>query len=151
MLVQSVMPGSPATPVAPLAAMGHGTGTGTNRTDDPAETTISPWANVFNRLNELQNLDPTALKAASAKLAAAVQTAAGQTTGADRASLTHLGDALGHIAQTGDVAALKPAAQHHRHHTPAHSSGGTGALLNNLLQQIDIVLGPNATPSTAGT
>jgi phosphatidylethanolamine-binding protein (PEBP) family uncharacterized protein len=71
----------------------------------------------------------------------------------DKAQLQQLAGQLHDASKSGDVAGIKPPAHHHHHrvHVPAtkQPTGGTGTLLSDLLQQLDLVFGPNATPETS--
>jgi hypothetical protein len=115
--------------------------------DAAATATISPWATLLNRLQSVAADDPTKLAAVAAQLVITVNTAASQATGDEKTSLTQFGSALQQVGKTGNVSALTPL-HHHRNHAAKHWNGGTGALLSNLLQDIDTVLGPNATASS---
>jgi hypothetical protein len=118
--------------------------------DAAATATISPWATLLNRLQSIAADDPTKLAAVAAQLTTTVNTAASQANGDEKTSLTQFGKALQQVGKTGNVAALTPP-HHHRNHAAKHWNGGTGALLSNLLQDIDTVLGPNATATTDAT
>jgi hypothetical protein len=118
--------------------------------DAAATATISPWATLMNRLQSIAADDPAKLAAVAAQLTTTVNTAASQATGDEKTSLTQFGSALQQVGKTGNVAALTPL-HHHRNHAAKHWNGGTGALLSNLLQDIDTVLGPNATASSTAT
>lgn len=112
--------------------------------DAAATATISPWATLLNRLQSVASSDPTKLAAVAAQLATTVNAAASQATGDEKTSLVKFGGALQQVGKTGNVSALTPL-HHHHNHAAKHWNGGTGALLSNLLQDIDTVLGPNAT------
>lgn len=115
----------------------------------PAATTnVSPWAVLLNKLQRLQQSDPAVFGRVAAQLAATVKTAAAGASGDDREVLTKLGDQLAEASRTGNLSAIKPAKHHHHHAAPGQKGSGLPSLLQSLLDQIDHVLGPQATPAT---
>jgi hypothetical protein len=149
MIVPSVNPtGAPASIAPTRLVVPIGAGTPSSPPTPPKEmTTISPWASLLSRLQALAAENPAGLTAVASHLASTVHDAAAKASGDDSAALTKFGDALAKVAKDGDVSALKPA-HHHRVHAAKHLNGGTGALLSNLLQEVDAVLGPNASAAT---
>jgi hypothetical protein len=130
-------------------------GSTSNSTSDPRSssptTTISPWGDALNKLQQLQQSDPAAFGRAVDKLAQTATDSAGTAPAQDQADLKKLADALTHVAKTGDLSALGPP-KHlaHHHHVTKEAVGGTGTMLSTMLQQLDLLIGPNATPTTAG-
>jgi hypothetical protein len=135
----SPTPVTPCTPVSPP-----------NEVTNRETATVSPWAKLLSKLQHLQQINPAAFQGAVSRMADTVKPAADKTTGEEKQSLTKLGDQLAALARTGDLAAFK--APKHHHHARTHpASGGTMSLLQGLIEQIDHVLGPGATPMTTST
>ncbi len=148
MSVPSVNPSSAPSSLVSTRLVAPTTGAAASPTPRPKEmATISPWGLLLGRLQTLAAEDPSGLTAVATQLASTVHAAAANASGDEGASLTKFGNALAKVAKDGDVSALKPA-HHHRVHPAKHLNGGTGALLTNLLQEVDTVLGPNASATT---
>jgi hypothetical protein len=107
---------------------------------------VSPWAKLLSKLQHLQQTNPAAFPGVVSQMADAVKTAADKSTGDEKQSLVRVGSQLAELAKTGDLPAFK-APKHHHHTHPRPASGGTMSLLQGLIEQIDHVLGPGATPA----
>jgi hypothetical protein len=114
----------------------------------PAATaTVSPWAELLSKLQQLHARDPAAFNHVVGQMTERVQTEAGRATGDEKQSLTKLGEQLAQLAKTGEMSVFRPT--HHHHRAPAaHSAGKVPSILQTLLDQIDHVLGPGATPAS---
>lgn len=133
----SVAPVRPSIPAGPPSA-------------PPAATaTLSHWAVILSKLQQVHETDPAAFGPLATRLAEAVKTAASSASGDDKPVFTKLADDLGRLAKTGDLGALRPPKHHHHHAPAAHSGSGLPSLLESLLEQIDHVLGPGATSPSA--
>jgi hypothetical protein len=110
-----------------------------------ATTSVSPWAVLLSKLEQLQRSDPEAFGQVTAQMAGTVATNAASAGGEDKQALTKLADQLNEASKTGNLSAVKP--PKHHHHQAAASQGGSAlpSLLQSLLDQIDHVLGPDAT------
>jgi hypothetical protein len=112
----------------------------------PAATaTISPSAELLNKLQHLHESSPGAFKRLVGHMADTVQTTASKSTGDEKHSLTKLADQLAQLAKTGQVSVFRPT--HHRH-PHRQAAPGVSSSLQVLLEQVDHVLGPAATPSS---
>jgi hypothetical protein len=109
--------------------------------------TVSVWAQLLSKLQQLHEQNPAALKEMAGRMAESAKTAAGSATGDEKQSLARLGERLAHVATTGNIAVFRPT-HHHHHHAPAQPSGEAPSFLRTLLDQIDHVLGPGATQAT---
>ncbi|MGA7118688.1 MAG: hypothetical protein WBY94_01250 [Polyangiaceae bacterium] len=112
---------------------------------EPAATaTVSPWADVLSKLQQHAQSNPSAFERATNDLASAVDARAQKATGADAKALAELSGQLKQAAKSGDLSVFKPT--HHVHRVKTESPGSQPTLLQELLAQIDHVLGPGATP-----
>jgi hypothetical protein len=112
----------------------------------PAATaTVSPRAELLSKLQHLQQSDPAAFARIATHMAETVDAEAQNSSAAQGKALTKLSGELKQAAKTGDLSVFKPT--HHPHHTRTLQSAVTPSLLQNLLGQIDHVLGPGATPA----
>src|SRR5579864_7882643 len=112
----------------------------------PADSaTLSRWAVLLSKLQELRQADPVALGRLAGQMRDTVNAAAGSASGEDKPVFTKLAEDLGQVAKTRDLSALKPPKHHHHHVAAARSGAGLPSLLESLLEQIDHVLGPGAT------
>jgi hypothetical protein len=113
----------------------------------PAATaTVSPWASLLNKLQHLQQSNPAAFKRVVGQMAEMVETDTHKAARPEAESLAKLSDELKQLAKTGDLTVFRPT--HHQRHPRTQPSGSAPSLLQNLLEQIDHVLGPGATPPT---
>jgi hypothetical protein len=136
-LPTSVAPTSVATSVRPVPAPAP---------SPPAATaTVSPKAELLNKLQHLQQNSPGAFTRLVGQMSDTVRTQAGKATGEDKHSLTKLADQLAQLARTGQLSVFRPT--HHRHPHP-HAAGAVPSSMQTLLEQVDHVLGPGATPTT---
>src|ERR1700722_12303152 len=68
-----------------------------------ATASISTPGQFFSEMQQLSQQDPAEFKAVAAKVSAAMQTAAGQTSGPQATFLTHLANQFSQAAQTGTL------------------------------------------------
>ncbi len=131
----SIGPTQPVGPAPPAAST----------SGEPAATaTVSPWAEVLSKLQHLAQTDPGVFKRAASDLAATVDARAQKAAGPDAKALAQLSGQLKQAAKSGSLSVFKPT--HHVHRIRTASPGSQPTLLQELLAQIDHVLGPGATP-----
>jgi hypothetical protein len=107
--------------------------------------TVSPWAELLSKLQQLQQRSPGAFKRVAGDMAATVESQTQKATGGAASSVTKLGDQLKQAAKTGELPVFKPT--HHSRHARTQATGSAPSLLQTLLAQVDHVLGPGATPT----
>jgi hypothetical protein len=117
-----------------------------------ATASLSPWAELLNKLQRLKDADPAAFRQVAGRLAETARARAGTATGPSKEDASKLADQLAQTAKTGEMPVFKPSKHHHHHRAqPTQPSGGAGmgSLLEVLLEQVDHVLGPGATSPLA--
>jgi hypothetical protein len=131
--IEAPPPIRPSLPAAPAPAAPDGT------------ATVSPWAALLSKLQHLQQSSPPAFNRVVGQMADTVDSEARKATGAEAQSLSGLRDQLKQVAKTGDLSVFRPT--HHQRHARTMTSGSAPSMLQRLLEQVDHVLGPGATPA----
>jgi hypothetical protein len=114
----------------------------------PAATaTVSPWGELLSKLQQLKHTKPETFEKTVNQLAETAAAAANKATGGDKPALAKVAEQLAQVAKTGELSVFKPP-KHHHHAIHASGAAGTttglGSLMQKLLEQVDVVLGPAA-------
>ena len=122
--------------------------------DAAASATFSKPAELFNKLQQLQQQDPDKLKEVASSIADSLRSAA---SGSSDGFLSKLADSFDQVAKTGDLSALQPksggaaagVSGHHGHHGHGHHGGGSGGVASVLANALDQVNQALSAPSDA--
>jgi hypothetical protein len=94
---------------------------------------LSEAAQLFSKLQDLSQTNPTQFKQLTAQISSQLQTAAQSATGSAQSFLSNLSTEFNSASQTGNTAALHPAQNaggghgHHRHHSDSTASAAQAA------------------------
>jgi hypothetical protein len=117
---------------------------GGDSTAPASRVTLSPSSQALNTLQRLREDAPATFKAVIGHMADTVSAEADKSTGAQKQEFAKLSQKLGDAAKSGDLSVFHPT--HHRHRAHA-ASQGVSTMLQTLLDQVDYVLGPDASSS----
>jgi hypothetical protein len=145
--VSGAYSGGSIAPTIPVSAAASSSSSGD--TPSPASTVrVSPWAQVLGKLQRLHDDAPATFRVAVGQMADSVKQAADKADGEKKQELQKLSQKLTDAAKTGDLSVFRPTHHHHSRHPAAAQGGGSGqgtpSVLQSLLDQIDHVLGPDA-------
>lgn len=143
-----------------ISAITSGTTSQTSATSATGSdgSTISPQADLMNKLKQLQETDPAEFKAVTQQISDQLKTEAGNATGSQADSLNKMSANFAAASSSGTMAALQPqqgaqsgsSGGHHHHH---HHGGGGGAssAIQNALTLVDQALGVSSSSSPTAT
>ena len=139
----------PAGSIAPTTPVGAAASSGSSGDASSTASTVrlSAWSQVLGKLQRLHDDAPATFKVAVGQMADSVKQAADKADGERKQELQKLCQKLVVAAKCGDLSVFRPTHHHHSRHPAAAQSGsgqGTPSILQSLLDQIDHVLGPDA-------
>ena len=135
-----------STTLASVLAQSDTSATATTGTDS---ATFSKPSEIYAKLQQLMQQDPTKAKALLSQIADQLKTAAQQQTGDAATRLNDLASKFENAAQTGDLSQLKPPA-HHGHHRPASTAASAGDQVAQYAQNESAFQAGGAANGTSG-
>ncbi|HZU85335.1 MAG TPA: hypothetical protein VE987_20530, partial [Polyangiaceae bacterium] len=94
----------------------------------------------------LKHDDRTAFAQTLSRMADTARSEAGKATGQTKEQYAKLADQLAQAARSGELSVFRPTKHHHARHLAPHAGSSVEPFLQVLLDQIDHVLGPDASP-----